>query len=63
MSAWIRADLCRWLEARFGKSYHPSSMTWGLRRLGFSRQKARPVHPKADPAAQARFKKKGFAMP
>ncbi len=63
VSAWTRADLCRWLEARFGKSYHPSSMTRVLRRMGFSRQKARPVHPKADPAAQERFKKKGFAMP
>ena len=38
-------------------------MTRVLQRMGFSRQKARPVHPKADPAAQARFKKKGFAMP
>src|SRR5688572_758128 len=23
--AWTRADLCRWLERRFGKTYHPSS--------------------------------------
>ncbi len=59
--AWTRADLCAWLAARFGKTYHPSSMTRVLRRLGFSRQKARPVHPKADARAQAAFKKRGCA--
>ena len=57
--AWTRADLCCWLEARFGRTYHPASMTKGLRRLGFSRQKARPFHPKKDPEAQAAFKKGG----
>ena len=36
--AWTRADLCRWLERRFGRTYHPSSMTKVLRRLGFSRE-------------------------
>jgi transposase len=55
--AWTRADLCRWLEAQYAKSYHPSSMTRVLRRLGFSRQKARPFHPKKDPKAQEAFKK------
>ena len=30
--AWTRADLCRWLEERFAKTYHPSSMTRVLRR-------------------------------
>ena len=29
--AWTRADLCRWLEERFAKTYHPSSMTRVLR--------------------------------
>lgn len=61
--AWTRADLCDWLAARFGKTYHPSSMTRVLRRLGFSRQKARPVHRKADARAQAAFKKRGCATP
>lgn len=59
---WTRADLCRWLEARFGKTYHPSSMSRVLRRMGFSRQKVRPVHAKSDPAAQERFKKGGSAL-
>ncbi len=60
--AWTRADLCRWLEGRFAKTYHPSSMTRVLRRLGFSRQKVRPSHPKKDAEAQERFKKRGFAI-
>ena len=58
--AWTRADLCRWLEERFAKTYHPSSMTRVLRRMGFSRQKARPSHPRRDAEAQERFKKGGF---
>jgi transposase len=32
--AWTRADPCRWLEAEYGKAYHPSSMSRVLRRLG-----------------------------
>lgn len=55
--SWTRADLCIWLERRYGKTYHPSSMSRVLRRLGFSRQKARPCHPKADPQAQEAFKR------
>jgi transposase len=58
--AWTRADLCRWLAANTGKSYHPSSMTRVLRRLDFSRQKARPYHPKRDAEAQEAFKKGGL---
>ena len=59
--AWTRGDLCRWLEARFAKTYHPSSLTRVLRRMGYSRQKVRPSHPKKDAEAQERFKKRGFA--
>jgi transposase len=59
--AWRRADLCDWMAAHFGKTYHPSSLTRVLRRMGFSRQKARPVHPESDPAAQRRFQKGGSA--
>lgn len=61
VSAWTRADLCRWLEDRFGKAFHPSSLSRVLRRLELSRQKARPVHPQADPAARERFEKGGCA--
>ena len=61
--AWTRADLGSWLEARFGKAFHPSSRSRVLRRLELSRQKARPVHPEADPKAQERFAKRGCATP
>jgi transposase len=63
VSAWTRADLCDWLEARFGKAFHPSSLSRVLRRLDLSRQKTRPVHPEADPKAQERFRKRGCARP
>ena len=59
--AWTRADLCRWMDKHFGKSFHPASMTRVLHRMGFSRQKARPVHPQRDEKAQERFIKRGFA--
>jgi transposase len=59
--AWTRADLCGWLARHLGKTYHPSSMTRVLRRLDFSRQKARPYHPKRDLEAQEAFKKGGLA--
>jgi transposase len=62
-AAWTRADLARWLEARFGKAFHPSSLSRVLRRLDLSRQKTRPVHPEADPRAQERFEKRGCATP
>ena len=63
VSAWTRADLCGWLEARFGKPFHPSSLSRVLKRLDLSRQEARPVHPEADPKAQERFRKRGCPTP
>lgn len=63
VSAWTRADLCRWLEDRFEKKLHPSSLSRVLRRLDLSRQKARPAHPRTDPVAQERFQKRGCATP
>jgi transposase len=63
VSAWTRADLGRWLEDRFRKKLHPASLSRVLRRLELSRQKTRPVHPRADAAAQERFRKKGCATP
>src|ERR687898_2839853 len=63
VSAWTRADLGRWLAARFGKAFHPSSLSRVLRRLDLSRQKTRPAHPEADPKAQERFTKRGCATP
>jgi transposase len=57
ISSYTREDLVRICEARFNKSFHPASMGRMLRRLGFSRQKARPSHPKKDPAEAEAFKK------
>ena len=39
--------------------YHEGHMSKLVRSLGLSRQKARPSHPKADPAAQEAFAKTG----
>jgi len=61
VAAWTRADPGRWLEGRFGKAFHPSSLSRVLGWLDPSRQKARPVHPEADPGAQERFRKRGCA--
>ena len=55
ISAFTREDLVRICETRFGKSL--ASMGRLLKRLGFSRQKARPSHPQKDPAQAEAFKK------
>ena len=58
ISAWTRADIAALIEQRFGYRYHVSSLSKILHGLGFSRQKARPVHPNADPKARAAWVKK-----
>jgi transposase len=55
--AWRVRDLCAFVERRFGVRYGESGMARLVKRLDLSRQKARPVHPEADPGAQERFKK------
>lgn len=62
-SSWTLPDLCRFIEARFGKTMCPQSMSRVVRRLGLSKQKARPVHPRRDPRAAEAFAKRGFATP
>ena len=57
ISAYTLEDLARICLERFGKPFHPASMSRVVRRLGFSRQKARPSHPKQDPAEMEAFKK------
>lgn len=57
VSAYTREDLARIVREKWRVSYHPGSVGRVLRRLGFSRQKARPGHPKKDPAAAEAFKK------
>ena len=59
LSAWTLAEPCREVEQRWGVSYHPSHMGKLMHRLGLSRQKARPAHPKADARAREAFAKGG----
>jgi transposase len=63
LSAWTLPELCREVEERWGVSYHPGHMGKLMRRLGLSRQKARPSHPKADAAAREAFAKGGCRPP
>jgi transposase len=56
ISAYTLEDLAGIVEQRWGVSHHPSSMSRVVRRLGFSRQKARPHHPDKDEVAQAAFR-------
>ena len=60
LSAWTLADLCTEIKQRWGVGYHTSHMSKLMRKLGLSRQKARPSHPKADPAARQAWSKGGF---
>jgi transposase len=55
--AWRARDLCALVEERFGVHYGESGMLKLLKGLDLSWQKARPVHPDANPGAQERFKK------
>ena len=63
LSAWTLPELCRAVEERWGVAYHPSHMGKLMRRLGLSRQKARPSHPKAGAAAREAFVKGGCRPP
>jgi transposase len=50
-------DLCGLVERRFGVRYSESGIRRVLHGLDLSWQKARPIHPEADPKARERFKK------
>jgi transposase len=58
-SAWTLSGLCREVERLWNVAYHEGHMSKIMRKLGLSRQKARPSHPKADPAARDAFAKGG----
>src|SRR5919112_103585 len=55
--AWRARDLRGLVERRFGVDYSESGVRRLLHGLDLSWQKARPVHPEADPKARERFKK------
>ena len=59
ISAYTREDVAGLIWDRFGKCYHPASLSKVLRRMGFSRQKTRPSHPRSDAKAQAAWVKRG----
>jgi transposase len=60
---WTLPALARWIEGRFGKHFHPASLSRVLRRLDLSRQKSRPLHPLADERAKAAFARGGSGRP
>ena len=58
LSSFTLEDIRKLIETRFDVAYHIGYMGSVMQRLGLSRQKARPNHPKKDPAAEAAFKKR-----
>ncbi len=56
ISSYTRDDIAGLIEKR----YHPVHLSEVLKRMVFSRQKARQVHPNADPKAQDAWVKRGF---
>lgn len=57
-SRWRIVDAIAWVDQKFGISYSEEGMRRILHALGLSYQKARPQHPKSDPAVREDFKKK-----
>jgi transposase len=57
LSAFTLEDIRQLIEERHGVRYHVNHVGELMRRMGLSRQKARPSHPKKDEAAAAAFKK------
>jgi len=58
---WTCEALAIWIAEKFGKTIHPHSVGRILGRMGMSRRKARPYHPKSDAKARERFQKGGFS--
>jgi transposase len=58
LSSFTLEDIRRMIAAKHGAEYHIGYVGTVMRRLKLSRQKARPSHPKKDPAAEAAFKKR-----
>jgi transposase len=57
VSAWRLVDACARAEQAYGVRYSGWGMSRLLRRLGLSRQKARPRHPQGRAAERAAFEK------
>ena len=54
---WTGPKAAAWMSATLGHAVHPQRGWEALRRLGWTPKVPRPRHAKADPAAQAAFKK------
>jgi transposase len=54
---WSSAKVARWIGERLGRKVWPQRGWVYLRDLGMTLQRPRPRHAKADPKAQAAFKK------
>jgi putative transposase len=61
VSAWRLVDICAHAEEAYGVRYSEWGMSRLLRRLGLSRQKARPRHPQGSAAERAAFEKGAWA--
>ena len=53
----IAADIHAYIEREFNKTYHPDSVYYLLKKMGFSWITSRSRHPKQDKEAQEHFKK------
>jgi transposase len=57
---WRIADLCKWVQGRWGVSYSETGMLRVLWSLDLSHRKTRPRHPQSSEKAQEAFKKGGL---
>ena len=57
VSAWRLVDICAHAEQAYGVRYSEWVMSRLLKRLGLSRQKARPLHPQGSATERAAFEK------
>ena len=60
-SLWSGLQVAVWMAEHLGHPVHPQRGWEWLRRLGFTSKSPRPHHAKADPVAQAAFKKNFLA--
>src|ERR687897_382879 len=54
---WTGRQVAHWIAATLGRPVDPARGWEWMRRLGFTPQRPRPRETRADPAAQAAFKK------
>lgn len=60
---WTARKVAAWMAARLGRPVGEPRGWEAMRSLGFTPQRPRPTATRADPAAQAAFKKGGSATP